>query len=69
MATRVVEVAVPTAEAVSMVEAVPVVVGAGKLHHQLERSRPTAFAVGRGVLGGSRGQRFHDVGFSPARYN
>ena len=41
MATRVEAVAVPMAEAVSMV------VGTGRLHHQLELSRPTAFAVGR----------------------
>jgi thiazole synthase ThiGH ThiG subunit len=35
---------------VSMAEAVSMVVDAGRLHHQLELSRPTAFAVGRGVL-------------------
>jgi hypothetical protein len=36
----------PRVEAV----AVSMVVGTGRLPHQLELSRPTAFAVGRGVL-------------------
>jgi hypothetical protein len=34
----------------STVEAVSMVVDAGRLQHQFELSRPTAFAVGRSVL-------------------
>jgi hypothetical protein len=37
----------PSAPAVSMAVPVSMVVGAGRFHHQLEISRPTAFAVGR----------------------
>ena len=44
VATRMEAVAVPMVEPVSMV------VGAGRFHHQLELSRPTANAVGRCVL-------------------
>jgi hypothetical protein len=46
----------PAVEAWRAAEVVSMVVGAGRFHHQLELSRPTALVVGRCVFSSLVGQ-------------